>query len=303
VKLPPPKALAPTTPPTPSKTPTAPTAPPTTPTTPTAPPTTPTTTTPTHKDFFERAGDAVAGWFSGDAAASSGENMNRNEGLRTWATGVGEFLTADNNKDRLKGLKDIALGEAKILVQTPVDAFLMRGGRAVSGVQTLAGIEPVSRGLSGDETAALRKVYGNSVDYSKIRIKEGDAGLLTTSGRPFAHGNTIYMPPGSLPVSQHLDTLVHETGHVWQFQHGGTDYMSEALYAQNLGDGYDWQRGVDSGKSWGNLNPEQQAQLISSAYAAGYFDNPGNGYNVGGKDYTAYLQKALAEVQAGRGAP
>ena len=159
----------------------------------------------------------------------------------------------------------------------------------------------MGRKLSGAEIASLQKVYGNSIDYSGVRIKEGDAGLLSLGGRPFTHGDTVYVPKGALPLSN--DTLIHELAHVWQYQHGGSDYLSEALVAQTLGEGYDWMKGVDEGKSWSQLNPEQQAELIETANRSGFFEGPGRTFVYGGKDYTAYLNRAVAELRAGRGAP
>jgi hypothetical protein len=159
--------------------------------------------------------------------------------------------------------------------------------------------------LSPQELAVVKKVYGDSIDYSKVELKTGDVGIFGVSGRAFVHGNTIYIPKESLNAdgSVHLETLVHEMGHIRQHQVGGTDYMSEALYGQYLGDGYDWRKGLDAGKSFGDLNPEQQAEFISTAYAAGYFDNPSAGFRYNGTDYTRQLENALADIKAGRGAP
>jgi len=113
-------------------------------------------------------------------------------------------------------------------------------------------------------------------------------------------GNTIYTPPGSVGD---METLTHEMGHIWQHQNGGTDYVSEALWGQYLGDGYDFAKGIDEGKPFSELNPEQQAQLISTAWAQGFFSSPGNRFVYRGKDYTDYLNGALAQVRAGQGAP
>jgi outer membrane protein assembly factor BamD (BamD/ComL family) len=87
--------------------------------------------------------------------------------------------------------------------------------------------------------------------------------------------------------------------------------MSEALWAQNFGEGYDFSKGIDEGKSFSELNPEQQAELMQQAYLAGFFDPTSSSY---GKfiytrpdgttvDYTAYLNDALQQVRSGQGAP
>ena len=197
--------------------------------------------------------------------------------------------------------KDLGSGLLKTFVQTPVDATLLMGGRAISAIQTLIGVEPVGRKLTEDEITELRKVYGESIDYSKVRIKEGDAGLFSVSGRAFTHGDTIYIPKKDLPLTK--DLLVHEMGHVWQHQNGGTDYMSEALAGQYVGDGYNFEKGIDEGKSWSELNPEQQAELLQQAYKSGFFNSPGQRFTYNGKDYTDYLNEALRQLRAGQGAP
>jgi hypothetical protein len=193
------------------------------------------------------------------------------------------------------------MGLLRRLLQTPVDAVLLGGGRFLSAVQVAAGVEPAGRALTGAELSLLHQVFGASVDYLRVRIKEGTSGLLTLAGRPFVHGDHVYVPRGWLPLSE--GTLTHELVHVWQFQHGGADYMREALVAQFVGDGYDWQKGIAEGKAWAQLNPEQQAALVEAAYRAGFFEGPGRRFSVDGSDYTAYLSQALVELRAGRGAP
>ncbi|NMO14145.1 hypothetical protein HPC49_22065 [Pyxidicoccus fallax] len=168
-------------------------------------------------------------------------------------------------------------------------------------MQTLLGVEPVGRKLTDAELAVLRSVYGDFLDTSKLRIKEGDVGLLTLSGRPFTHGNTLYIPRKHLPLTEEL--LVHEAAHAWQHQNGGTDYMSESLVGQYLGDGYDFAKALTEGKSWAEMSPEQQAELLEQAFRQGCFKTPPKPCLVHGKDYSAQLAAALVEVRAGRGAP
>ena len=257
------------------------------------------------KWFAPRAWDALRGLGTGIVGAVEGVARNLVEGAGQFFGGIGKLFEGDFSG----GLKDMGMGLLKTFVQTPVDAILMVGGRVLSAIQTMTGLEPAGRELTSDEIATLRQVYGDSIDYSQVRIKEGNSGLFSLFGRPFTQGDTIYIPKGSLPLSP--DVLVHEMGHVWQFQHGGTDYMSEALWAQNFGEGYDFSKGIDEGKSFSELNPEQQAELMQQAYLAGFFDPTSSSY---GKfiytrpdgttvDYTAYLNDALQQVRSGQGAP
>lgn len=249
-----------------------------------------------------RAWDAGKGLFTGALDTITGAARNLAEGVETFFGGIGKIFKGDI----LDGLKDMGLGLVKTFVQTPVDALLMMGGRAISAIQTMVGLEPPGRKLTGDEITELKKVYGDSIDYSKVEIKEGFAGLFSTFGRPFTHGNTIYVPKNFLPLKDHQDTLVHEMAHVWQNQHGGTDYMSEALWAQNFGDGYKFDKGIDEGKAWGDLNPEQQAELMEQAYKYGYFDSTSMNFGkfvYNGKDYSSYVANAVNQIKAGQGAP
>lgn len=109
--------------------------------------------------------------------------------------------------------------------------------------------------------------------------------------------------------------LVHETTHVWQHQNGGTDYMSEALFAQMLGGGYRYEDDIlIKNKTWAMLNPEQQGQLIEDAFASGFLQNgipngrwmeslPGGGSRQRA-DIEQYFinQNILGQLRAGQGA-
>jgi hypothetical protein len=206
-----------------------------------------------------------------------------------------------------EGLKDMALGQVKIYLQTPADAALYTGGKTISALQEMVGLESEGRELTAAEEAELRKVYGDAVDYSEIRVKEGHSGILTLPDRGFCLGNTIYLPPGATDQTPKMDVLVHEVGHAWQYQHGGTDYLSEALVAQllgqlGLGPGYDYSGDLAAGASFDELNPEQQAQLVQDAYHSGYFDDPENNQIFsGGVNYSNFMYEVYQDLLAGEG--
>ncbi|NTX52565.1 hypothetical protein HUA74_19700 [Myxococcus sp. CA051A] len=79
--------------------------------------------------------------------------------------------------------------------------------------------------------------------------------------------------------------------------------MSEALFAQRFGDGYDFLKALQAGKSWEEMNPEQQAELLEQGFLAGDFAEPSLPLVIDGVDYTAQLDAAAKDVRAGRGAP
>ena len=122
--------------------------------------------------------------------------------------------------------------------------------------------------------------------------------------------------------------------HVWQNQNGGTDYMTEALGGQYLGDGYNFGKGLAEGKRFADLNPEQQAELLEKAWESGFVTStdPNRRFLVrvtdpdsdhgfefqmvsgndpryaqlvaaGYGDYTGVVSGALDQVRRGDGAP
>lgn len=71
-------------------------------------------------------------------------------------------------------------------------------------------------------------------------------------------------------TEQGKQTLIHEMGHVWQYQNGGLAYIPESLWAQgkaainggSRNQAYDWKAAYASGQPWEKWNPEQQAEAI-----------------------------------------
>lgn len=178
----------------------------------------------------------------------------------------------------------------------------------VAKVEALDAASPPPRGLSEPEVAMLKNVYGDSVDYTKVEIIENEdlATRHVSGGCPFTLGNTIRIPPGRMPLTD--DLLTHEMLHVWQYQNGGPGYLPSAIWAQKVGDGYDFEKGIREGKAWAELNPEQQAEFFEKASLAKaltgpdlpfVYENEDTGTTA---DYTEYLRTALAEIRAGRGA-
>lgn len=189
------------------------------------------------------------------------------------------------------------------LVENLTGVGLLVAGRATSAVQMLIGVEAPGRRLAPDEVTAMRRIFGDSIDYNRVVIKEGDAGLFSANGRPFAHGNVVYVKT----EEPSLTLLAHELVHVWQYQNGGPDNMAEALFAQAFGDAYDWRKAIAEGKSWDQMDPEQQGEFIMAAYNSGFFapgELEGNQrFVLDGVDYTPQLRAALQQIRAGQGAP
>lgn len=154
------------------------------------------------------------------------------------------------------------------------------------------------RGLSETERHVLAPIFGESVDLNCVKLREGVRGPVNASRRAFVIENSIYFPREYLPLRTHI--LVHEVCHVWQFQNGGHAYIGDSVHAQLLGDGYELEKGLLQGKSWPELNAEQQATLVEASYAQGCFQ--GRPFVIRGRDWTAMWTAAIAQLRAGQGA-
>lgn len=194
------------------------------------------------------------------------------------------------------------------------------GGPVLHAVSSAVGTTvnlPDKRPLSEIELQAARKVFVSSLDYLLVRIeKMGTILELINGSRAYTAGNSINLPSKAYAYpNQYTHIVIHELVHVWQYQHGGWGYVPNALWAQTLGDGYDFAKALRDGKPWTKMNPEQQAQMIQDAFRGAYFDTPGALFGVlntkgcvvrtntkppeGFVDYTSALEDALAVIRKG----
>lgn len=123
------------------------------------------------------------------------------------------------------------------------------------------------RPLTPAEMDTARGIFGETLDYSRIRVDER-AWLGPRQGRfCYVSFNTVNswgsMPPG---------LLIHELVHVWQYQRWGSVYIPLALSAQYSAGGYNYgglkalMRARDLGLGLTAFNPEQQADILSDAF-------------------------------------
>ena len=127
----------------------------------------------------------------------------------------------------------------------------------------------VSR-LTGSEIQSASLVLGEgSIRYHSVRVAEGRLLSLIfrfNEGRAFTTFRTINLPRTGGHSREHVELLIHELVHVYQFETVGSIYIYEALRAQQT-EGYlygHWpQLAIDreNGMHFKDYNREQQGQI------------------------------------------
>jgi hypothetical protein len=176
------------------------------------------------------------------------------------------------------------------------------------------------RDLTEPEKNAARPIFRASLDLDKVQIQRGS--VFSGGNTPRTSGNTINFPdsyfnPGTMVLTPHgALTLIHELVHVWQYQHGGFDYVESSLVPQGVAGSrglsrnvaYNWRNADDSRLPWERWNAEQQAACIGDFYKAKVridADNypPGSEDQLKDIDTMVRAEPYLAKLQAGVGAP
>ncbi|MBZ7927765.1 hypothetical protein LAC81_25770 [Ensifer adhaerens] len=117
-----------------------------------------------------------------------------------------------------------------------------------------------------------RTIFGNEIDYSRIRIFDHRWWLGPIDGRPHAPDGNIYYPQGYSPdfsAIKHIgiqQKFIHELAHVWQHQNG-YDVPKNVLNSSS----YDYNQ-VFHGTSFFGMGLEAQAEMIGHYY---YLKNGG----------------------------
>lgn len=221
--------------------------------------------------------------------------------IRVIIGGIGGLIEWDASVF-IKGIGDITSGVG--------GAVVLILGKFLGAVQAIFFLQWGERRLTDAERELLERVYRGSVALYNVRIIEGFAGLYSLNDRPFTLGNTIYMKDTN-PTSR-PEVLVHECGHVWQYQNLGARYTTNALWAQwTIDDAYDWESEISGGITrWEDLNPEAQCEFLEDLFLGGnvirgpnppepgifYKDEPiGNDvvFVKGGVDHTSFAREGV----------
>lgn len=125
----------------------------------------------------------------------------------------------------------------------------------------------VGRSLTAIETALARSVFGQSIDLDRVRLIPTDVLEYRVVG------NNIRVPNNFTVADEYMaETLIHELTHVWQYQHGGTSYMSHSIQTQiaaglrgNRNYAYDYM--LSPNRSFFDFTPEQQGTIVQNYFA------------------------------------
>jgi hypothetical protein len=137
-------------------------------------------------------------------------------------------------------------------------------GGLIGGVAGLIAGDTVSadtRPLDTDEEPAAKSVFGNSLDWSKVRVAE--TSVMTIGGYARTPFNTVYLEPGTSkqPFADRMPQIIHELTHVWQTQHG-ISVVRKTLTAMRGGGAYTIGGRRSEGYEWYYGTPEEQVELV-----------------------------------------
>lgn len=132
------------------------------------------------------------------------------------------------------------------------------------------------RRLTANEISLARRIFSDGIDYARVKIYRGIPYLPAINVAVSPNGH-IYFPRSNCPAdfalagSSHQMWLIHELTHVWQFQQGfhtwwaGILLMAAGGYLRRKAYVYPPPSQI---KRFGDLNMEQQADLVAHYFAA-----------------------------------
>jgi len=124
-----------------------------------------------------------------------------------------------------------------------------------------------TRPLTGREIDVARSVFGDSIQYARVRIDEG-------AYVGCRHFRFLYVSFYTINAwgAFNDEFLIHELVHVWQYEKFGGVYIPRAIRAIHSPEGYNYggvgvlRQAVKTGKSFLDFNYEQQADIITDYY-------------------------------------
>jgi len=130
------------------------------------------------------------------------------------------------------------------------------------------------RALTVGEVALARSVFGDEIDYERVRLFQGGLSLKITGidGANAPDGNIYFVPSAYREDFSSRDIneqafFIHEMTHVWQHQHGVNlvlGYLRE--FAKHKGDYVQAYILPEDDFDFKKYNIEQQARTIENAF-------------------------------------
>ena len=124
-----------------------------------------------------------------------------------------------------------------------------------------------SRSLHGWEKDLAKEVFGNKINYARVRLDE----YAFFGPRQYRFCYVSFFHINSWGAMQN-SLLLHELTHVWQYQKLGIVYIPKALQAQRTSIGYDYggaealKQAMRNKKRLDSFNLEQQAEIVADYY-------------------------------------
>ncbi len=129
-----------------------------------------------------------------------------------------------------------------------------------------------SRSLTVAEIALARSIFGDAIDYSRVRLVLGKWWPFQPRGSAMAPmGNIHFHPQGggwsedfSKEPLHNQGFFIHEMTHVWQAQKGGRFYLPLARHPFCR-----YRYDIVPGRQFSRYGLEQQAEIVRHIFLAG----------------------------------
>lgn len=169
------------------------------------------------------------------------------------------------------GLVGAGIGAALGSLLGPVGAIV---GGLIGGIAGLIAGETASadaRALSSEEEGEAKLVFGNNMNWGKVRVAE--SAIMSVGGYARTPFDTVYFPPGTLSLSltDKMPFMIHELTHVWQTQHGYSVF-EKLFWALHGSKAYDYggedglRRATAQNKHFRDFETEQQGDICKDYY-------------------------------------
>jgi hypothetical protein len=127
------------------------------------------------------------------------------------------------------------------------------------------------RHLTGGEIALCRSIFGDAIDYSRVRLIEGKWWPLQPPGTAMAPTGDIWFHPKGGGWSGDFSNealraqafFIHEMTHVWQAQHCGRFYLPLMRHPFCR-----YRYELKPGKHFKHYGLEQQAEIVAHRFLA-----------------------------------